>query len=419
MFRLYDTRRRRVEEIAARPGGTLRVYACGPPGYRSAHVGDLRSQLIADLIRRNAERHGLTVVGCRNITDVAYLADDGDTAARGDDKIPAQADGEGKTPLELARYYEDAFRADCAALNIAPPDHEPRASESIGLMTGLIARLLAAGRAYSGSDGSVYFDARGYAGYGALSGNRLDAPRPGHPAGAAVGKRFHADWALWKGAPAGCELTWPAPWGHGFPASHIGCSAMALYYLGEAIDIHTGGIDLRFPHHEYVRAHSDSAAGREVVRHWVHGEQVLFDGTKAGTAGHLVLLGDLTDRGLDPLALRLAFLEHRYRQQPNLTWTALAAADRTLRRWRGRVAEWATEPSRPACAGYLTEVAAAFDDDLDTATALRSLRALERDQEVPPGSKFESFAAADRLFALDLTRDVGQPIRHNGQARAS
>jgi cysteinyl-tRNA synthetase len=194
---------------------------------------------------------------------------------------------------------------------------------------------------------------------------------------------------------------------------------MALYYLGEAIDIHTGGIDLRFPHHEYVRAQSDSAAGREVVRHWVHGEQVLFDGTKAGTAGHLVLLGDLTDRGLDPLALRLAFLEHRYRQQPNLTWTALAAADRTLRRWRGRVAEWATEPSRPTCAGYLTEVAAAFDDDLDTATALRSLRALERDQEVPPGSKFESFAAADRLFALDLTRDVGQPIRHNGQARAS
>jgi cysteinyl-tRNA synthetase len=185
---------------------------------------------------------------------------------------------------------------------------------------------------------------------------------------------------------------------------------MSLHYLGQTIDIHTGGIDLRFPHHEDERAQSDSVAGHEVVRHWVHGEHLLFDGRKmAKSAGNVVLLADLADRGLDPLALRLAFLEHRYRQQMNLAWDTLAAADRTLRRWRERVADWADSPSRPIGAQYAADIAAAFDDDLDTPAALRALRALERDDQIPPGSKFETFAHADQLLALDLTRDIGRP----------
>jgi cysteinyl-tRNA synthetase len=429
MFRLYDTRHRRIEEIEVRPGGLLRMYTCGPTTYRSAHVGDLRSYLLADLIRRNAERRGLTVLGCRSITDVGYLADDAEIDGRGvadghgEDEILAQARAEGTAALEAARRYEGAFRADCAALNIAPPDHEPRTSESIGLITDLIARLLAAGHAYAAPDGSVYFDARSFPGYGEISGTRLDDPRPGRRSGgeAEPAKRFSADWALWAGAPADRSLTWPAPWGHGFPGPHAGCSAMSVHYLGETIDIHTGDIGLRFPHHENERAQSDSAAGHEVVRHWVHGEHLLFDGREmAESAGNVVLLGDLADRGLDPLALRLAFLQRRYRQQLNLTWPDLAAADRALRGWRDRVAQWATASSRPMCARYSAEVADAFDDDLDTPAALRSLGALERDEEIPPGSKFESFAAADRLLALDLTREVGrpqQPVR-GGQTRA-
>jgi cysteinyl-tRNA synthetase len=412
MFRLYDTRHRQAEEIVPARGRQLRMYTCGPTVHRFAHVGNLRSCLLSDLIRRNAERHRLTVIVCQNITDVGHLADDSEIDPDGEDKIRAQARAEGKTALETAQFYEDAFRADCAALNVRPPDYSPRASESIGLMTDLIAHLIDTGRAYATADGSVYFEARSFHGYGEISGNRLDDLRPGHRLEGAVDaqKRFHADWALWKGAPAGRELTWQAPWGSGFPGWHTECSAMSLHYLGQTIDIHTGGIDLRFPHHEDERAQSDSVAGHEVVRHWVHGEHLLFDGRKmAKSAGNVVLLADLADRGLDPLALRLAFLEHRYRQQMNLAWDTLAAADRTLRRWRERVADWADSPSRPIGAQYAADIAAAFDDDLDTPAALRALRALERDDQIPPGSKFETFAHADQLLALDLTRDIGRP----------
>ncbi len=339
MFCIYDTRHREVQPVTGHGGG-LRMYVCGPTVYRFAHVGNLRSYLLADLIRRNARRHGLVVTVCQNITDVGHLADDAEIDPGGEDKVLAQARAEGKSALELARFYTGAFWADCAALNIAPPDFAPRASESIGLMTAMVTRLIETGHAYATPGGSVYFDARSFPGYGEISGNRLAELRPGHRlrGGADPAKRFHADWALWKGAAAGRELTWPAPWGTGFPGWHTECSAMSLHYLGEHIDIHTGGIDLRFPHHEDERAQSDSVAGHEVVAHWVHGEHLLFDGRKmAKSAGNVVLLADLDRRGLDPLALRLALLEHRYRQQMNLTWDTLAAADRTLRRWRDRV----------------------------------------------------------------------------------
>jgi cysteinyl-tRNA synthetase len=151
-------------------------------------------------------------------------------------------------------------------------------------------------------------------------------------------------------------------------------------------------------------------AGHEVVRHWVHGEHLLFEGRKmAKSTGNVVLLTDLAERGLDPLALRLAFLEQRYRQQMNLTWESLASADHTVRRWRERVAEWANSPSQAMCAQYVHEFTTAFDDDLDTPAAIRVLRALEKDGDIPPGSKFETFAHADRLLGLDLARDIGRP----------
>ena len=417
MFQLYDTRTRQAVEITPGRGGLLRMYSCGPTVYRYAHVGNLRSYLLADLIRRNAEhRHHLTVLTCQNITDVGHLTDDdaatdGAPAQAGEDKVLAQARAEDRTPLELARFYERAFLADCSALNLRPSEHSPRASEGIGLMTDMISRLIETGHAYPTPDGSVYFDARSFPGYGELSGNRLDDLRPGHRTGGEIEdrKRFHADWALWKAAPEGRELTWPAPWGTGFPGWHTECSALSLHYLGEFIDIHTGGIDLRFPHHEDERAQSNSLTGHEVVRHWVHGEHLLFEGRKmAKSTGNVVLLSDLVSRGLDPLALRLAFLEHRYRQQMNLTWDTLNAADRTLRRWRELVAEWACSPSKPMCAQVTEQIATAFDADLDTPAALRALRRLEQDLQIPPGSKFESFAHADQLLGLDLARDVGR-----------
>jgi cysteinyl-tRNA synthetase len=411
VLRLYDTRTRQVKTIEPARRGRLSLYSCGPTVYRPAHVGNLRSYLLADLIRRTAGRHRLLVTSCQNITDVGHLADDTEIDPGGEDKVLAQARAEGKSALEIARYYEEAFHTDCAALNIHPADSYPRASECIGMMIDLIARLTEKGHAYAVPSGSVYFDARSFPSYGELSGNRLADLRPGHRSQGEIDpdKRFHADWALWKAAPASRELTYDSPWGSGFPGWHTECSAMSLHYLGETFDVHTGGIDLRFPHHEDERAQSNSVTGHEVVRHWVHGEHLLFEGRKmAKSSGNVVLLADLPARGLDPLALRFAFLDHRYRQQLNLTWAVLEAADRTLRRWRERVAEWARSPSQAMCAQYVSDFHAALDDDLDTPAALRVLRSLEKDSEIPAGSKFETFAHVDQMLGLDLARDIGR-----------
>ncbi|MFC4122362.1 cysteine--tRNA ligase [Nonomuraea zeae] len=407
MLRIYDTRARQVEQIAA--GRALRMYTCGPTVYRYAHVGNLRTYLLSDLIRRVLERRRVRVVVCQNITDVGHLAEDPEEiGGEGEDKVLAQARAEGRSVSELARFYEDAFRSDTTALNLRPPEHTPRATETIDLMVELIAKLIEKGHAYTVPDGSVFFDVRTFPSYGEISGNRLDALKPAHRIeGVDPRKRFHADWALWK--PAEGELTWDTPWGRGFPGWHVECSAMSLRFLGSRFELHTGGMDLRFPHHEDERAQSDSVAGHEVVRHWVHGEHLLFDGRKmAKSTGNVVLLSDVVAAGLDPLAVRMAFLEHRYRQQLNLTWDTLRAADRTVRRWRARVAEWSESPSAPMAAHYVERVETAFDDDLDLPSALRVLRELERDESVAPGAKLESFLHLDQVLGLDLSTEIGK-----------
>ena len=411
MLRLYDTLLRSVTDIVPATPGVLRVYACGPTVYKPQHVGNLRSSLLPDLIVRIAEWHKMSVRFVQNVTDVGHLSDDS-----GEDKMIAEARARGLTPLQIAREIEALFAADALALGFRPPMATPRASEYVEQMVAMTQTLLEGGSAYV-SGGSVFFDARSFAGYGELSGNRLADLVPqasGRVSDAEeAAKRFHADWALWRGAGgaggAG-ELSFDSPWGPGTPGWHIECSAMAAELLDGSVDVHTGGIDLRFPHHEDERAQSDAALGREVVRHWVHGEHLLFEGRKMSkSTGNVVLLADVVAHGIDPLAVRLSFLTQRYRTQVNLSWTALEAADTRLRRWRQLVREWAEHPSKPMCAEYVERIVAAFDDDLDTPTAVKVLGELAKHRELPPGSKFETFASLDRLFGLDLARDVGQP----------
>jgi cysteinyl-tRNA synthetase len=420
VLRLTDTQTKTVREVACATPGVLTVYACGPTVYRYAHVGNLRTFLLTDLIRRTAERRGLRVKLVQNITDVGHLADDSAIDSTGEDKLLTQARLEDKSPFVIARFYEDAFHRDLAALNVRPADAYPRASEWIESMLALIARLMEAGHAYVGEDGTVYFSAQSYGAYGQLSGNRLEDLRAGHREDAealTAGKRFHADWALWKKAGENREMTWDSPWGVGFPGWHIECSAMSLDLLGDRIDLHTGGIDLRFPHHEDERAQSNCAvsaggSAHEVVGHWTHGEHLLFEGRKmAKSTGNVVLVSDVVERGHDPLALRLAFLSTRYRQQANLSWDAIAGASRTLARWRAAVAAWAESPSAPLVQSVADEVLAAYEDDLDTPAALQVMRRLEKDSAVPAGAKFETFAWADALLGLDLVRDVGRTVR--------
>src|SRR4051794_7112175 len=414
MLRLTDTKTRQLEDIHPASGNQLKLYACGPTVYRFQHVGNLRTFLLHDLIARVGETlHKWSTQVVQNITDVGHLADDTGIELSGEDKMLMAAREESKDPFEIARFYETQFHDDCAALNIRPAERYPRASECIDMMVDLIGTLIDKGHAYVGTDRSVFFDARSFPSYGAISGNRLEDLRAGHRSDAAelsVGKRFHADWALWKYAGAQRQMVWDTPWGKGFPGWHVECTAMSLHYLGETFDVHTGGVDLRFPHHEDERAQSEAAVGHEVVRRWVHGEHLLADGRKmAKSTGNVVLVRDVAERGYDPLAVRLFYLTGRYRQQMNLTWDGLAGADRRLSRWRTRVAEWAESPSAAMSTGYVDRLKAAFNDDLDTPTALVVLADLEKDDAVPSGAKFETFAWVDRILALDLARDVGRP----------
>ena len=394
-MKLYDTQSRLIKETS-QTDGNLTMYCCGPTVYRDAHVGNLRTFMLADLISRVVALSGVKVTLIQNITDVGHMSED----FAEDDKILSQASIEKVSPLEVARKYEEKFHTDLSRLNIGVADAYPRASESIDLMQLMIAELIEKGFAYIGEDKSVYFDAQQFEGYGEISGNKLDSLKPGHRYeyhndGA---KRFHADWALWKAAGERSEMIWDSPWGPGFPGWHIECSAMSMKLLNQHVDVHVGGIDLRFPHHENERAQSNAVIGREAVDLWVHGEHLLFEGKKMSkSSGNVVLISDIIARGIDPLALRLCFLENRYRSQMDLTWNSINAAHETLKRWRSKMSSWGESSSL----AIDTEIESAFNNDLDTPKAILRLREIEN---ANIENKRELFMYADQVLGLDLNR---------------
>ena len=396
MLKLYETRHRELMPISGR-NSELKVYCCGPTVYRDAHVGNLRTFLLSDLIWRVATHSGLSVTLIQNITDVGHMANDLE------DKVLAQSKSESLDPFAIARKYEDRFHQDLQRLNITSAQSYPRASENIDLMIASIEKLIAQGFAYVAADGNVYFDAQSFPSYGAISGNRLDALKPGHRYEYTEDgtKRFHADWALWKLARDRTEMIWDTPWGSGYPGWHIECSAMSLEYLGDVIDLHVGGIDLRFPHHENERAQSNALTGTEVVTHWVHGEHLLFEGRKMSkSAGNVVLLQDIIDREIDPLAARLTFLENRYRSQMDLTWASLEAAHTTIKRWRALVNATTSQPAPEMDQEFIDAIYA----DLDTPRALQRLRLIEKSAQFSVEKKAGYFRAADQILGLDLSR---------------
>ena len=399
-FSIYNTQSRDVQnvEVSGRP---IHIYCCGPTVYRDAHVGNLRTFLLADLITRTLKLDGREVVLIQNITDVGHMSEDFEEQ----DKLLSQAKIEKTDPFEIARKYEEKFHVDLARLNIAPANAYPRASETIPGMLESISKLIDNGSAYVAESGSVYFSAQTFTSYGAISGNRLDALKPGHryEYSGDGEKKFHADWALWKSAGNRTDMVWNSPWGLGFPGWHIECTAMSLDLLEKHVDIHVGGIDLRFPHHENERAQSNAIIGSEAVDLWVHGEHLLFEGRKMSkSANNVVLVEDLIKNGLDPLSLRLALLENRYRSQMDLTWDSLRAANVTINRWRNAMASWGTSEEKMTDA----EIESAFNEDLDTPRALLRLRAVEKDPNLSASQKREIFNFADQVFALDLQRAI-------------
>ncbi|HSG84900.1 MAG TPA: cysteine--tRNA ligase [Candidatus Limnocylindrales bacterium] len=451
-LRLRDTLRRSVEAVVL-PDGPVRMYTCGPTVYRYAHVGNLRSYLLADLIRRSVRYHGREVFHVKNITDVGHLRDE--RFDRGEDRMLVQAGLEDRSPAEIAQAYEAAFHADEALVNILPAHVFPRATEHIDDMVRFIERLEDAGYAYRSDSGNVYFAVSRSQGYGRLSGNSLDDLRAGHRGDVEPDKRDPADFALWKAAGEGRLLKWPTDrYGEGFPGWHIECSAMSLRYLGERFEIHTGGIDNVFPHHEDEIAQSAALTGTVPAAHWVHGEFLQMAGRKmAKSAGNFQRITELADAGIDPLAFRYLCLTVRYGRKLDYSAASIRAAAAGLESLRASVAAlgpvapgtpW--EPDPPIVAGRAPDrptgiadaptghgdgiapalrdraalpglpfsrtgsehhrrFVAAIDDDLDMPSALATVRHTLRAGLDPDEARW-LVLDADQILGLDLHRSL-------------
>src|SRR6266567_4831450 len=364
--RLYNTFTRTKEQLEPLRDGVVRIYSCGPTVYRYVHVGNLRTFMLPDLLRRSLEYLGYHTEQVMNITDVGHLTDD--SFDRGEDKMLVSARLENKTTEEIADAYTDAFMQDARKVNIRPADQFPHATAYIPQMLELIQTLIQKGNAYD-IDGNVYYDIATFPGYGRLSRNTTDKLLAGVRGEPDPRKKHPGDFTLWKAAGEHRQQVWPSPWGPGFPGWHIECSAMSMSILGERFDIHTGGADNVFPHHEAEIAQSEGVTGHRVVGCWMHGGHLLLAGTRmAKSAGNFFRITELVERGFDPLAFRYLMLQAKYRTKLNFSPEAMRGADHAVRQLRDRVSEWSAAPDGPR--GDLDErFRAALADDLDLPAA--------------------------------------------------
>jgi len=331
-LKLYNTLTRSVDPLEPIEPGHVRMYNCGPTVYNHAHIGNMCAYMLADLLRRACEYAGLRVTQVVNITDVGHMTVDGVADASGEDKLEAQARRERKTPWDVARTYTQRYFADLDTLNIKAAHYYPRATEFVPEMITIVERLLAKGLAYTVASGDVYFDVTAFPGYGKLSGNTLEKCEAGARVEVRSEKRHPGDFALWKRDPKHI-MQWPSPWGEGFPGWHIECSAMSQRFLGDTFDIHTGGEDNIFPHHECEIAQSEGANGKPFVKHWLHTRFLLVEGKKMSkSAGNFFTVPDLLARGFTGREIRYALISTHYRTQQNFTIAGLEAARKNLER---------------------------------------------------------------------------------------
>ena len=413
-MKLYNTLSRQLEEFAPIEAGHVRLYTCGPTVYDYAHIGNFRAYVFEDLLRRYLKHEGLRVTQVMNLTDV-------------DDKTIRGALRSGVPLQDYTRTFKDAFFQDLKALHIEPAELYPAATDHIPDMIALIQRLLDRGFAYRSDDGSVYFSIAKFPGYGKLAHLDMAGLRPGaRVAHDEYEKENVADFALWKAwDEADGAVFWQSPWGRGRPGWHIECSAMSMRYLGETFDIHTGGVDNIFPHHEDEAAQSEAATGKAFVRYWVHCAHLVVDGRKMSKSlGNFYTLRDILGRGYTGREIRYVLLSAQYRQSLNFCFDALDGARAALARldeFRGRIreaagAETAGAKGRDPLADappWAQEARADFraglDDDLNISAAWSAIfdmthrgnRALDAGQVSAPA------AAAVEALLDDFDRVLG------------
>ena len=411
MLKMYDTLAREKSPITPHTPGRYTIYTCGPTVYRDAHIGNLRSYLMADWMRRVLIKLGNEVVHIKNITDVGHMRQE--VLEQGEDKVIAAAIAEGKTPAEIAQFYTERFLQDEKTLNILPANVFPKATDHINEMITITETLIAKNLAYE-INGNVYFSVRNFPKYGQLSGNINESQlQEAVRVESDPNKRDPRDFTLWKLAEDGRSLKWPSPWGDGFPGWHIECSAMSIKYIGKKIDIHTGGVDNIFPHHEGEIAQSEGYTGEKVVGHWVHGQHLLADGVKmAKSAKNAYIISEIADRDIDPMAFRYLCMTARYRTRINFTFTSLKASEKALHRLRRIFVQSkrnaGTElPVSDTVNAWETLFLQAVCDDLDMPKALDIVWRLA-ESNISAGSKLQLLLSFDEVLGLGLadTQDM-------------
>src|SRR6266566_4485050 len=425
---LYNSLTRSKELFQPLNPPRVGIYTCGPTVYRDIHIGNFRTFMMADWLRRMLEYNGYDVFAVRNITDVGHLQNEVEES--GGDRLENEARRTGRSAYEIAAYYTQRYLDDQAKLNILPAHLNPKATEHIPEMLAMTEKLIARELAYV-ADGNVYYDVSRFPPYGALSGNTVENLRAGghgrQQMEIAEDKDAPEDFALWKHGEASRQMNWPSPWGTGFPGWHIECSAMATKYLGEQFDIHTGGIDLVFPHHEDEIAQSQGASGKQPVQVWMHNEFLIFGNLKMSRSrGNVVLLSDLKERGIDPMAYRYLLLTAHYRSKLNFTDESIAAAQNGLNNLRTDLAALPASDAPDLLRGWSEEAKrvrdafhTAINDDLDLPTALSITREAARNSKIEPAERRRLILDFDRVLGLRLdTVEANQPKVITEEARA-
>jgi cysteinyl-tRNA synthetase len=413
-LRLYDTRTRSVRTFAPLDPPRVGIYTCGPTVYAPQHLGNMRSQLVPDLLRRVVIAAGYDVTYVTNITDVGHLVSDAD---EGEDKLERAAASAGRTAAEIAAHWTEQWARDRSRLGCLEPDVLPRAAAHVDEQIALIRVLEARGHTYVIPDG-VYFDISTFPRYADFAGLDLDELSTTGRVEAVADKRHPADFALWKRTAPGVvrQQEWDAPWGRGFPGWHIECSAMATRYLGTRFDIHTGGVDHVRVHHTNEVAQSECALDvHPWVGWWVHTEFLDLGGAKISkSAGDVLLVDTLVARGIEPLAFRYFTFQTHYRQQQAFTFEAVEAAGVALRRLVGH-----TTAARDA-GGAVVDAAAVADgrrrfwsalaDDLNAPQALAAVTEVAKDDALAPADRWAVLADADRALGFGLA-EAAPPVQ--------
>ncbi len=420
-MRLYNTLGRRLQDLAPIQPSQVSIYSCGPTVYQTAHLGNFRTYIFSDVLRRSLEYAGFAVNHVMNITDVGHLTDDADA---GQDKVEESARKERKSVWEIAAHYEQQFWRDAEVLHILRPTTVCKATDHIPEQIALVEQLERGGFTYTIEDG-VYFSVEQFPQYGILTGQSLAEKEAGARVAVNTSKRHPADFALWKFSyPGGRsfdatlddpesrrQMEWESPWGTGYPGWHIECSAMSTKYLGQPFDIHTGGIDHISPHHTNEIAQSEAVAGKPLAHVWLHGDFMLVDGQKMSKSiGNVVTVDDLIRRGHNPLAFRMLALMTHYRKPLNFTWEALQSAEQALANLYQLVRRL-PKPAGDVVVGetFEQQFRSALADDLNLPQALAVLWEVVK-SDLPAPMKAAAVLQWDTVFGLDLALVIGETI---------